>query len=76
MGSSKEEIIVADADPIREVEAAREAFEREFGRFARFIEQGSDAVVSLKEAEAGQRAKENQDLEGEIRKREHVEKEK
>ena len=56
MGSSKEEIVVADADPIQEVEAAREAFEREFGRFAHFIEQGSDAAVSLKEAEAEQRA--------------------
>ena len=45
---------MADANPLQAVETAREAFEREFERFARFT--GASADVSLKEAEAEQRA--------------------
>ncbi len=44
-------------DPVQQVEAAREAFEREFERFARFT--GADvsaASLSLQEAEGEQRA--------------------
>ena len=38
-------------DPVKELEAAREAFEREFERFARFTTAAAD-VSSLKDAEA------------------------
>jgi phenylalanyl-tRNA synthetase alpha chain len=48
---------VSEQDPVQQVEAAREAFEREFERFARFIGDDVSAVgLSLKEAEAEQRA--------------------
>jgi phenylalanyl-tRNA synthetase alpha chain len=43
--------------PAKEVEAAREAFEREFERFARFIDSGTPtAGIDLSEAEAERRA--------------------
>ncbi len=54
MGSSKEEITVAERNPNQEVEAAREAFEREFERFARFT--GSGVDISLNDANTEQRA--------------------
>lgn len=54
MGSSKEEIAVAERNPNQEVEAAREAFEREFERFARFT--GRGMPISLNDATAEQRA--------------------
>src|SRR3954464_7107727 len=47
----------SDQSPIQQVEAAREAFEREFERFVRFT--GDDVAardLSLKDAEAEQRA--------------------
>ena len=48
---------VSERDPVQQVEAAREAFEREFERFARFIGDDVSAVgLSLKEAEAEQHA--------------------
>src|SRR5437870_7049264 len=53
MGRAKEKA-VSETDPVQQVEAAREAFEREFERFARFTSYG--ASVSLKEAEAEHRA--------------------
>jgi len=56
MGSAKEEMTVSEQDPIQQVEAAREAFEREFERFARFTDAASAAGVSLNDAEAEQRA--------------------
>src|SRR5215467_1176893 len=43
--------MTASNDPVREVEAAREAFEREFERFARFTAAGTAQVTSLKDAE-------------------------
>jgi len=48
---------VSEQDPVQQVEAAREAFEREFERFVRFIgDQVSPVGLSLKEAEAEQHA--------------------
>ena len=47
---------VSEQEPVQQVEAAREAFEREFERFARFTGGASAAGVSLREAEAEQRA--------------------
>lgn len=43
-------------DPVKEVEAAREAFEREFERFARFTSGTGANISSLKDAEAELRA--------------------
>ena len=45
---------MAEGNPAKEVEAAREAFEREFERFARFT--GARADVPLKDAQDAQRA--------------------
>ncbi len=39
-------------DPVKEVESAREAFEREFERFARFTSEPGGGISSLQEAEA------------------------
>ena len=43
-------------DPVQEVESAREAFEREFERFARFTGEPGAEISSLKDAEAELRA--------------------
>jgi phenylalanyl-tRNA synthetase alpha chain len=46
-----------DKDPMRQVDAAREAFEREFERFVRFTGDSADQTrLSLAEAESEQRA--------------------
>ncbi len=48
---------VSDQSPVQQVEAAREAFEREFERFARFTGAAASTTdLSLKDAEAEQRA--------------------
>jgi phenylalanyl-tRNA synthetase alpha chain len=48
---------VSEQDPVQQVEAAREAFEREFERFARFTgETAASTSLALNEAEAEQRA--------------------
>ena len=48
---------VSEQDPVQQVEAAREAFEREFERFARFTgDDSATAGVSLRDAEGEQRA--------------------
>jgi len=39
-------------DPVKEVESAREAFEREFERFARFTSEAGGGLSSLKDAES------------------------
>ena len=39
-------------DPVKEVESAREAFEQEFERFARFTSEGGGGLSSLKDAES------------------------
>jgi phenylalanyl-tRNA synthetase alpha chain len=46
-----------DQEPTRQIEAAREAFEREFERFVRFTgDGGAHSVISLSDAEDEQRA--------------------
>ena len=46
-----------DKDPMRQVDAAREAFEREFERFVRFTGDSADQIqLSLADAETEQRA--------------------
>lgn len=65
MDSEKENTIVQERttvegqsapDPNQQVESAREAFEQEFGRFARFTESSANLGLSLAEAETEQRA--------------------
>jgi phenylalanyl-tRNA synthetase alpha chain len=46
----------SDKDPMQQVEAAREAFEREFERFVRFTGDSANISLGLSEAEAEQRA--------------------
>src|SRR5216110_4115565 len=52
MGSDQKEMTDSANDPVQQVEAAREAFEREFERFARFTGAGGAQASSLKDAEA------------------------
>lgn len=54
MGRDQEKVAVTEKNPVQEVESDREAFEREFERFARFND--SVATVALSEAVAEQRA--------------------
>jgi phenylalanyl-tRNA synthetase alpha chain len=46
----------SDRDPMQQVEAAREAFEREFERFVRFTDDSASIDLGLSEVEAEQRA--------------------
>ncbi len=46
----------SDKDPMQQVEAAREAFEREFERFVRFTGDSANLTLGLSEAEAELRA--------------------
>jgi phenylalanyl-tRNA synthetase alpha chain len=56
VGRAKEEMTVGEQNPVQQVEAAREAFEREFERFAHFTGDRSVPSLSLTEAEVEQRS--------------------
>jgi hypothetical protein len=51
MGGDQKEMTGQVNDPVKEVESAREAFEQEFERFARFTSEAGGGFSSLKDAE-------------------------
>jgi phenylalanyl-tRNA synthetase alpha chain len=52
VGGDQKEMTGQVNDPVKEVESAREAFEQEFERFARFTSEAGGGLSSLKDAEA------------------------
>jgi phenylalanyl-tRNA synthetase alpha chain len=52
VGGDQKEMTGQVNDPVKEVESAREAFEQEFGRFARFTSPAGGGLSSLKDAES------------------------
>ena len=57
MGSSQEEMTESEKSPVEQVEAAREAFEREFERFARFTADDGAATATFFERRRGEPAR-------------------